>query len=113
MTSSRKRKATKLALLQAHPDRAGAGVAADLTAESTAEQASAQLDQCSGGIREFSPERALQKRLVPYPAVRTAPSGNPRYFEPGGQPPGKQFAALKQVHRIALSHQSHFSEEQE
>jgi 2-oxo-4-hydroxy-4-carboxy-5-ureidoimidazoline decarboxylase len=39
---------TKLALIRAHPDLAGrAAIAGELTADSTAEQASAGIDQCS------------------------------------------------------------------
>lgn len=51
----------QLALIRAHPDLAGkAQVAGELTAESTAEQASAGLDQCS--VEEYAQFQDLNTR---------------------------------------------------
>lgn len=53
----------KLALIRAHPDLAGrAAVAGELTAESTSEQASAGIDQCSP--EEFERFQAYNARYV-------------------------------------------------
>ena len=51
----------KMALLCAHPELAGKlAISGSLTAESTAEQASAQLDQCSA--KEFAEFQSLNQR---------------------------------------------------
>lgn len=61
----------RLALIRAHPDLAGkASIAGDLTAESTAEQASAGLDQCSPEEYErFQSLNAAYKEKFGFPFV--------------------------------------------
>ena len=100
----------QLALLRAHPDLAGKlAVAGELTAESSAEQASAQLDQCTKA--EFNEFRSLNdryKRSFGFPFILAVRGRNRqeilRYFRRRvNNDPETEFAeALKQVHRIAL-----------
>ena len=69
----------KLALLCAHPELAGKlAIAGDLTAESTAEQASAGLDKCSEAeFAEFKPAKyGLSGKIQPslhYRSARASP----------------------------------------
>jgi 2-oxo-4-hydroxy-4-carboxy-5-ureidoimidazoline decarboxylase len=100
----------QLALLQAHPDLAGKlAVAGELTQESTAEQASAQLDQCS--TAEFDEFQALNDRYKSafgFPYILAVRGRNRQEILENfrarvDNEPDTEFAeALKQVHRIAL-----------
>lgn len=100
---------TQLALLRAHPDLAGKlAVSGELTADSTAEQASAGLDQCSA--EEFERFQALNRSYVDkfgFPFI-LAVKGRDRHqilnaFETRvNNDRSTEFAtALEQVHRIA------------
>ena len=112
----------KLALLQTHPDLAGKlAMAGDLTAESTAEQASAQLDQCTAEeFEEFQSLNGRYKKRFGFPYI-LAVRGRRRqeildnFRSRVDNPPESEFAeALKQVHRIALLRiEAIFQEEQE
>ena len=64
-------KERRLALIRAHPDLAGkASIAGELTAESTAEQASAGLDQCTAEEYErFQSLNAAYKERFGFPFV--------------------------------------------
>jgi OHCU decarboxylase len=96
-------------LLRAHPDLAGRlAQAGDLTAESTAEQASAGLDQCSPAEFEaFQRLNAAYTSRFGFPfiiAVRglTRQAILERFGERLGNSPAAEFReALDQVHRIA------------
>ncbi|MGB0630229.1 MAG: 2-oxo-4-hydroxy-4-carboxy-5-ureidoimidazoline decarboxylase [Alphaproteobacteria bacterium] len=111
----------QLALLQAHPDLAGRlAVAGELTAESTAEQASAQLDQCTAEeFEEFQSLNERYKETFGFPYI-LAVRGRNRHEILGNfrsrvnNDPETEFAeALKQVHRIALLRiEALFQEEQ-
>ena len=100
----------KLALLRAHPDLAGKlAVTGELTAESTSEQASAQLDKCTA--EEFAEFQALNERYkkefgFPYILAvrRRSRQEILRNFRSRVDNDAEtEFAqALKQVHRIAL-----------
>ena len=61
----------QLALIRAHPDLAGkAQIAGALTADSTAEQASAGLDQCSAGeYAQFQDLNSRYKKKFGFPFV--------------------------------------------
>lgn len=111
----------QLALLQAHPDLAGKlAVAGELTAESTAEQASAQLDQCTA--EEFEEFQSLNERYKDsfgFPYILAVRGRNRQeildnFRSRVGNTPETEFAeALKQVHRIALLRiEALFQEEQ-
>ena len=66
----------RLELIRAHPDLAGkAQVAGELTAESTTEQASAGLDQCTQS--EYEQFQSLNKRYN-MPALVASASGKSR-----------------------------------
>lgn len=103
-------RAPQLSLLQAHPDLAGKlAVAGELTAESTAEQASAQLDQCTA--EEFSEFQSLNDRYKSafgFPYILAVRGRNRQeilenFRNRVDNDPDTEFAeALKQVHRIAL-----------
>lgn len=100
----------QLALLQAHPDLAGKlAVAGALTQESTAEQASAQLDQCTA--EEFAEFQSLNDRYKSsfgFPYILAVRGRNRQeilknFRDRIDNDPDTEFAeALKQVHRIAL-----------
>lgn len=100
----------KLALLQAHPDLAGKlAVAGELTAESTAEQASAQLDQCTTDeFEEFQSLNDRYKSNFGFPFILAVRGRNRQeilqnFRDRVDNTPHAEFAeALKQVHRIAL-----------
>ena len=100
----------QLALLRAHPDLAGKlAVAGELTAESTAEQASAQLDQCSAEeFEEFQSLNDRYKESFGFPYILAVRGRNRQeilqnFRSRVGNKPDTEFAeALKQVHRIAL-----------
>ena len=64
-------KERRLALIRAHPDLAGrASIAGELTAESTAEQSSAGLDQCSAEEYErFQALNAAYREKFGFPFV--------------------------------------------
>lgn len=100
----------KLALLRAHPDLAGKlAVAGELTAESTSEQASAQLDKCTP--EEFAEFQALNdryKEAFGFPYILAVRGRNRQeilenFRSRVDNDTETEFAqALKQVHRIAL-----------
>ena len=101
--------AAGLALLRAHPELAGRlAVAGSLTAESTAEQASAGLDRCTP--EEFAEFHALNERYIArfgFPFI-VAVRGLSRqdilgaFRSRAGNDRETEFAtALQQVHRIA------------
>lgn len=100
----------QLALLQAHPDLAGKlAVAGELTQESTAEQASAQLDQCSAAeFEEFQSLNDRYKSAFGFPYILAVRGRNRQEILENfrgrvDNDPATEFAeALKQVHRIAL-----------
>ena len=100
----------QLELLRAHPDLAGKlAVAGELTAESTAEQASAQLDQCSSEeFEEFQSLNDRYKESFGFPYILAVRGRNRQeilqnFRSRVGNKPDTEFAeALKQVHRIAL-----------
>ncbi len=102
--------APQLALLRSHPDLAGRlALAGELTDDSTSEQASAALDQCSSAeYSEFQSLNSQYKAKVGFPFILAV-----RGFERGDilaifrrrveNDPEAEFAeALNQVHRIAL-----------
>lgn len=100
----------QLALLQAHPDLAGKlAVAGELTAESTAEQASAQLDQCTAEeFEEFQSLNDRYKSAFGFPYILAVRGRNRQeilenFRSRVDNDPAVEFnEALKQVHRIAL-----------
>lgn len=100
----------QLELLRAHPDLAGKlAVAGELTSESTAEQASAQLDQCSSEeFEEFQSLNDRYKESFGFPYILAVRGRNRQeilqnFRSRVGNKPDTEFAeALKQVHRIAL-----------
>jgi OHCU decarboxylase len=100
----------QLVLLNAHPDLAGRlAVSGGLTAESTSEQASAGLDQCSPDeFRRFTELNDAYKRKFPFPFIM-AVKGKSRAeildaFERRiHHDEGVEFrTALQEVHKIAL-----------
>ncbi|MEC9432214.1 MAG: 2-oxo-4-hydroxy-4-carboxy-5-ureidoimidazoline decarboxylase [Pseudomonadota bacterium] len=100
----------QLALLRAHPDLAGKlALAGGLTADSTAEQAGAGLDQCSAGeLAEFQSLNDRYKARFGFPYI-LAVRGRHRteiladFRARVGNAPDAEFAgALEQVRRIAL-----------
>lgn len=100
----------KLALLRAHPDLAGKlAVSGELTAESTSEQASAQLDKCTP--EEFTEFQSLNDRYKDtfgFPYILAVRGRNRQEILKNfrtrvDNDAETEFAeALKQVHRIAL-----------
>lgn len=103
-------RARQLALLNAHPDLAGRlALRGELTAESTSEQASAGLDQCSPDeFRRFTALNEAYRGKFPFPFIM-AVKGKSRVeilqaFEQRlNQDADTEFrTALDQVHRIAL-----------
>ena len=100
----------KLALLRAHPDLAGKlAVAGGLTAESTSEQASAQLDQCTPEeFAEFQSLNDRYRKAFGFPYILAVRGRNRQeildnFRSRVDNTPEIEFAeALKQVHRIAL-----------
>lgn len=100
----------KLDLLRAHPDLAGKlAVRGDLTEESTDEQASAGLDQCSAAeFAEFQDLNGRYKAKFGFPFI-LAVRGRGRaqilqaFRDRVDHDADSEFAeALQQVHRIAL-----------
>ncbi|MEM7223327.1 MAG: 2-oxo-4-hydroxy-4-carboxy-5-ureidoimidazoline decarboxylase [Pseudomonadota bacterium] len=100
----------QLALLRAHPDLAGKlAVAGELTAESTAEQAGAGLDQCTPEeLSRFQELNEAYQARFGFPFI-LAVAGRGRAeilaaFEAriGNDPETEFREALDQVHRIAL-----------
>lgn len=100
----------KLALLRAHPDLAGKlAVSGELTAESTSEQASAQLDKCTPEeFTEFQTLNDRYKEAFGFPYILAVRGRNRQeilenFRSRVENAPETEFAeALKQVHRIAL-----------
>ena len=103
-------KDAQLTLLKAHPDLAGRlAMRGELTAESSAEQASAGLDQCSPEeFQAFQRLNTAYRGRFDFPfivAVRglTRQEILERFAERLGNSPATEFrTALDQVHRIAL-----------
>src|SRR5215510_9833243 len=100
----------QLALLCAHPDLAGRlAVRAELTAESTSEQASAGLDKCTPAeFQRFTELNNAYKRKFPFPFIM-AVKGRSRAeileaFERRirQDEPTEFRTAVEQVHKIAL-----------
>lgn len=100
----------KLALLRAHPDLAGKlAISGELTAESTSEQASAQLDKCTPEeFAEFQSLNDRYKEAFGFPYILAVRGRNRQeilenFRSRVDNTPDTEFAeALKQVHRIAL-----------
>ena len=100
----------QLALLRAHPDLAGKlAVSGELTAESTDEQASAQLDKCTPEeFEEFQSLNDTYKGRFHFPYILAVRDRNRQeilqnFRSRVNNSPDTEFAeALKQVHRIAL-----------
>ncbi|WP_405231392.1 2-oxo-4-hydroxy-4-carboxy-5-ureidoimidazoline decarboxylase [Lentisalinibacter salinarum] len=109
----------QLALIRAHPDLAGrASVAGTLTEESTAEQQSAGLDQCTPEEYErFQSLNEAYHRCFGFPfvmAVRGASRGDilEAFGERLGNPPETEFRrALDEIHRIARLRLDQMSEQ--
>jgi len=100
----------KLALLRAHPDLAGKlAISGELTAGSTSEQASAQLDKCTPEeFAEFQSLNDRYKEAFGFPYILAVRGRNRQeilenFRSRVDNTPDTEFAeALKQVHRIAL-----------
>ena len=100
----------KLALLRAHPDLAGKlAISGELTADSTSEQASAQLDKCTPEeFAEFQSLNDRYKKAFGFPYILAGRGRNRQeilenFRSRVDNTPDAEFAeALKQVHRIAL-----------
>lgn len=100
----------KLALLRAHPDLAGKlAISGELTANSTSEQASAQLDKCTPEeFAEFQSLNDRYKEAFGFPYILAVRGRNRQeilenFRSRVDNTPDTEFAeALKQVHRIAL-----------
>lgn len=100
----------KLGLLRAHPDLAGKlAVDGGLTADSTSEQASAQLDKCTPEeFAEFQSLNNRYKETFGFPYILAVRGRNRQeilenFRSRVDNDPQTEFAeALKQVHRIAL-----------
>ncbi len=99
----------QLELIRAHPDLAGkAQVAGQLTAESTAEQASAGLDQCSQQeFERFQALNAAYHEKFGFPFVMAVrDSGRGEILEAFGERLGNDYdlefeTALVEIHKIA------------
>ena len=99
----------QLELMRAHPDLAGrAAIAGTLTPESTGEQASAGLDQCTAAEYErFQSLNTAYRRKFGFPfimAVRGASRSDilKAFAERVSNPADVEFeAALAEIHRIA------------
>lgn len=102
-------KERQLELMRAHPDLAGkAAIAGTLTAESTGEQASAGLDQCTAAeFERFQSLNTAYRRKFGFPfimAVRGASRSDilKAFAERVNNPTDVEFeAALAEIHRIA------------
>lgn len=102
--------AKKLALLRAHPDLAGKlAISGGLTADSTSEQASAQLDKCTPEeFAEFQSLNDRYKEAFGFPYILAVRGRNRQeilenFRSRVDNDAETEFAeALKQVHRIAL-----------
>lgn len=102
-------KAEKLALIRAHPDLAGkAAIAGELTVDSSDEQASAGIDQCSA--EEFTLFQSMNdeyKRKFSFPFVMAVRNSNRQeilaaFAERLGNDPEAEFArAIAEIHKIA------------
>ena len=100
----------KLALLRAHPDLAGKlAISGELTADSTSEQASAQLDKCTPEeFAEFQSLNDRYKEAFGFPYILAVRGRNRQailenFRSRVDNTPDTEFAeALKQFHRIAL-----------
>lgn len=100
----------RLALIQAHPDLAGrAAVAGELTSESTEEQASAGIDQCTA--EEFARFQDLNERYrkkFDFPFVMAVRGSNRHkilaaFEERLENDPEEEFErAISEIHKIAL-----------
>ncbi len=99
----------RLALIRAHPDLAGrAAVRGELTVESTGEQASAGIDQCSGEeFERFQRYNSAYKAKFGFPFIMAVRGSNRHEilaaFETRLENDAeREFAtAIEQIHRIA------------
>lgn len=99
----------KLALLRAHPDLAGkAAVAGELTADSSEEQASAGIDQCTPEeFERFQDYNARYRQRFEMPFIMAVRGSNRHailtaFEQRLGNDPGVEFAtAIHEVHKIA------------
>ena len=99
----------KLALLRAHPDLAGkAAVAGALTEESSEEQASAGIDQCTPDeFERFQDYNARYRERFDMPFIMAVRGSNRQailtaFEQRLGNDPGVEFAtAMREVHKIA------------
>ena len=99
----------QLELIRAHPDLAGrAQLAGELTAESTEEQSSAGLDQCSAEeLEKFQTLNAEYKSKFDFPfimAVRESSRADilAAFAARLGNEPDEEFeTALREIHKIA------------
>ena len=101
--------AEQLALIRAHPDLAGKlALAGDLTADSTSEQASAGLDQCSAEeLAEFQSLNDRYKDRFGFPFIMAVKKSSraeilDAFRQRAENPAGAEFAeALDQIAEIA------------
>lgn len=99
----------QLALIRAHPDLAGkAAVAGELTAASSAEQASAGIDQCTRGeFEQFQALNARYRTKFGFPFVMAVRDSNREQILAAfaarlDNDPDTEFAAsLDEIHKIA------------
>lgn len=99
----------KLALIRAHPDLAGkAAVSGELTEESSEEQASAGIDQCSADeFAEFQTLNARYKEKFAFPFVMAVRDSNRQQILAGfverlNNEADTEFArAIGEIHKIA------------
>lgn len=101
--------ARKLALIRAHPDLAGkAAVGGELTQESSAEQRSARLDQCTA--EEFEKFQVLNRQYrdkFGFPFIMAVRNSNRRQILEAfelrlGNDPATEFeTAMTEIHKIA------------
>lgn len=99
----------KLQLIRAHPDLAGrAAVRGELTVESTAEQASAGIDQCTKEeYEQFVAFNTVYKEKFEFPFVMAVKNSNRHailaaFAERIENDPDTEFAtAIQEIHKIA------------
>jgi 2-oxo-4-hydroxy-4-carboxy-5-ureidoimidazoline decarboxylase len=100
---------TKLQLIRAHPDLAGrAAVRGELTAESTSEQASAGIDQCTDEeYAQFVSFNAAYKEKFGFPFIMAVKNSNRHeilaaFSKRIENDPDTEFeTAIREIHKIA------------
>ena len=100
---------TKLQLIRAHPDLAGrAAVRGELTAESTSEQASAGIDQCTDEeYAQFVSFNASYKEKFGFPFIMAVKNSNRHeilaaFSKRIENDPDTEFeTAIREIHKIA------------